>query len=922
MLQLLRNILTTKKPVVKKQDIARGYQKQPSIAAYLPWRDYNEEHQVFLLEDNKSLAVCFNIIPIACEARPQQMLEAIAQSLQNAIQNAIPCEKGNPWILQFFVQRQQNLSPVIDKIQQAIPVERHTEPLVQAHLNTLQQHLDYVTRPGGIFFDRQVTQQVFRGGIVKIYAVLYRRQSENKTQSSSRTTLEEIQQIARKLAEQWRACGLGVKRLSGAAFYQWLSAWFNPATEKSLLQMPFPKSDEKPFGWDLTEQLFFSAPESFEQGWLFSGQPHKVITVQNLSSQPSIGHLTAERKKGTDDKLFCLIDHLPEGSVFSMSIVLQAQSEVDLHLKIILDSAIGRHALAMKVKGEVEAAQQAIADGDYVLPCVMAVYIKGENLEQLHAHEAEVEVLLNSNGFKVITNDELYPIDAYLRYLPMAYDFYFDKKNTYRSRYLLLSDIVKLLPVYGRSRGTENPGMLMFNRGGEPWFYDIIADRSKNAHFLLLGETGTGKSNTLNSLIMHNLALYNPRFFIIDAGGSFDLLADYCQSLGLSVNKVKIDPKNPIALNPFADGLKVLDQLAALEEIQRQKFLAKTNEKITEELAKENPDSETIKPLADDESRDILGDMVLAALVMITGGEKKEEARIRRSDRMLIIDTIILAAETVKASGRSQMIATDIVDAFEQLTQKLNPERDGNKIRRGREMADSMRYFIKDPVSSQFFNTIGNPWPTADMTVVDFGLFAQEGYEAQRSIAFCGVFNKIQTLAEANQYSNRPLISVLDENHIFSKLPLLAAIETRGAKMGRKLGWWIWVATQNVKDFAEEARKMLPMFETWMCLALPPDEVEQIERFKPLTPEERLLCLSARKEKGKFTEGILLTPRIQTLFRVVPPRLYLVMAATEQHEKHERRQLMAKFHLSELEVLQYQAEQLMRASTQEFADVA
>ena len=39
---------------------------------------------------------------------------------------------------------------------------------------------------------------------------------------------------------------------------------------------------------------------------------------------------------------------------------------------------------------------------------------------------------------------------------------------------------------------------------------------------------------------MHTLALYKPRFFIIEAGGSFDLLADYCASLGLSVNKVKI----------------------------------------------------------------------------------------------------------------------------------------------------------------------------------------------------------------------------------------------------------------------------------------------------------------------------------------------------------------------------------------------
>ncbi|HVY53949.1 MAG TPA: conjugative transfer ATPase, partial [Gammaproteobacteria bacterium] len=548
--------IATSPPVVKNSDIARGYQKRPSIASYLPWRDYNERHKVFLLEDNQSLAVGFRITPLACEARPQAMLEAIAKSLQDALQNAIPCEKANPWILQLFVQREQNLSLVIEKIKQAIPAERHNEPLVKAHLQTLQKHIEYITRPGGVFFDQQVTQQIFRGGRLKVYAVLYRRNNTSSDKNQRRTHLEAIQHISRKLAEQWRACGLGVKRLTGEAFYHWLMPWFNPQPKQTagdvnalLSQITFPQDQEKPFGWDLSEQLFFSAPESHNEGWLFDGRPHKVITIQNLSSEPVIGHITAERKRGTDDKVFNLIDHLPEGSIFSLSIVFQAQSEVELHLKLIHDSAVGRHALAMKVKGEIEEAQQAIANGDYLLPTVMAVYIQGDNYDQLQEREAHTEVLLNSNGFKVITDDELHPVDAYLRYLPMSYDFHFDKKNTYRSRYLLLSDIAKLLPVYGRSCGTENPGMLMFNRGGEPWFYDIIADRTKNAHFLLLGETGTGKSNTLNFLIMHNLALYNPRFFIIDAGGSFDLLADYCQSLGLQVHKVKIDPKNPISLN-------------------------------------------------------------------------------------------------------------------------------------------------------------------------------------------------------------------------------------------------------------------------------------------------------------------------------------------------------------------------------------
>ena len=693
--------LMTNDAIVKTNDIARGYQRQPMITKYLPWRDYNEKHKLFLLEDNRSLATCFNLTPIPCEARPAIMMEEIAKSISEAIKNAIPCEKNNPWILQVFVERQLDLSLQYAQIENAIPDKQKNSALTKAHLKTLKVHLDYVSRKEGIFFDQQVTNQIFRGGYLSVRAILYRRIKDEKENNSRRTSVEEIIRVSRKFADQLRACGLKIKRMRGEEFYQWMVRWFNPKPKQTqddvnllLQQVTFPKTDEKPFGWDLAENIFFNAPESFEQGWLFDGLPHKVMTIQSLTTNPAIGHISAERKRATDDKVFNLIDHLPEGSVLSMAVVLQAPGEVELHLKTIADSAVGHHALAMKVKGEVETAFESIANGDYLFPLVMALYLRGDDLDDLREKEAHAEVLLNSNGFKVITDDELFPVDAYLRYLPMCYDFAFDKKNTYRSRYVLLSEIAKLLPFYGRSRGTENPGFIAFNRGGEPWFHDIIKDKTKNAHFLLLGETGTGKSNLLNFLLMHQLALYNPRLFIIEAGGSFDLLADYCAHLGLKVNKVKIDPRHPISLNPFAHGLKMLDQIEALDQAAKSRFLEKESEKLIQEQ-KEN--TKPIEENDDDESRDILGEMVIAALVMITGGEEKEEERIRRADRMLVMDAIIDAAYYVKNQGGNQMIASDIVDAFERLALKLDPIRDSDKVKRTREMADGMRYFTQRP---------------------------------------------------------------------------------------------------------------------------------------------------------------------------------------------------------------------------------
>lgn len=49
-----------------------------------------------------------------------------------------------------------------------------------------------------------------------------------------------------------------------------------------------------------------------------------------------------------------------------------------------------------------------------------------------------------------------------------------------------------------------------------------------------------------------------------------------------------------------------------------------------------------------------------------------------------------------------------------------------------------------------------------------------------------------------------------------------------------------------------------------------PDEVEKISRFRELSPAQKSMMLSARKESGKFTEGVLLAKGKEYLFRVVP----------------------------------------------------
>ncbi|MCY1380977.1 conjugative transfer ATPase [compost metagenome] len=71
--------------------------------------------------------------------------------------------------------------------------------------------------------------------------------------------------------------------------------------------------------------------------------------------------------------------------------------------------------------------------------------------------------------------------------------------------------------------------------------------------------------------------------------------------------------------------------------------------------------------------------------------------------------------------------------------------------------------------------------------------------------------------------------------------------------------------------------------------------------------------LSARKEAGKFTEGVILSKNMEVLFRAVPPSLYLALAQTEPEEKAERFQLMQQHGCSELDAAFKVAERIDRA---------
>ncbi len=866
------------------------YQEPPSFTDLLPWVEYNPKQKSFLLEDGVSVAALFELSVVSTEARSPDYLRTLRDAVQTVLTDAIP-EEDAPWVLQLYVQDEPSLDAFAESLAHyPAPFLRHTA-FTQHQTAVMHAHLLRISKPGGLFVDEAVTGSTWRAKRRVVRAALYRRMDERQREQISAD--DELSDVANKLVAAFVSAGIRAERQGGKALYEWMLAWFNPApvaglesTDSIVKTVPYPGDDKLPFGYEFAEQLCLSTPRSEAGVWWFNEQPHSIVTVQGLRRAPDIGHLTAERNAG--DHAYALFDRLPEHTVMALTLTVKPQHEVRDQIAAVRRAAVGESAEAAMTREDADAAERDMVGGNKLYPLDIAFYTRGDDPRSLQANINRINALLLPNGLQTIRSTaDLLRLDSYIRYLPMAYDVTLDKRRR-RSRLVFSRHAANLLPIYGRSRGTGHPGLVFFNRGAEPLVFDPLNanDRKKNAHALILGPTGAGKSALLVYLLQQMLAVYRPRVFIIEAGGSFDLLAQHLQHHGLSVHQVTLNPNANVSLPPFADAIRLHGSRAHLE--------------IDEHHDTDDQESEY---------RDILGEMEIAARIMITGGDDREDARMTRADRLMIRQAIYTAAQTAHDQNKTLVLTEDVVAALQGIGRDDALAKD--RRARATEMADGMALFCSG-LAGRFFNRRGKQWPAVDVTLLDMGLLAREGYEDQLTVAYLSIMSHINALVERHQHDQRPTLVVTDEGHIITTNPLLSRYVVKITKMWRKLGAWFWIATQNLEDFPDASRRMLNMMEWWLCLVMPKEEVDQIARFKDLTDEQRRLLMSARKEPGKFTEGVVLADSLEALFRNVPPPLSLALAMTEKHEKAERAKIMRELNCSELEAVYVMAERIAR----------
>ncbi|ALL36149.1 MULTISPECIES: conjugative transfer ATPase [Serratia] len=887
------------------KDEQQVYHANPSIVDYLPWAEFLDREQCILLDDGVSVGAVFDITPVATEGRTDDRLEQMRDTVEDALQDSFDEHDENPWIVQFFCQDENNVDAYLDRLKGYIKPHAQGSQLSESWLKETERHLRGIARPEGLFKDTLITDQPWRGQQRRTRMVVYRWIGKGNTDPMPPIAM--LNQTCERVTGALNGAGVVCVRQNGGQVHDWLLRHFNPSPEwvdKGVLYRDAAYFDSRdtpegamPVQNDFAETLLFTPPVSDpDQGvWWFDNQAHCAIPVEKLRRPPEPGTITGEMKRG-EKKINALMDMFPEGTMLCMTIVVQPQDTLENDFNKLSKNAVGENTESGRVRQDVAQVKEYLGNRHKLYRAGITFLLRAGDLTTLNHKRVELTNVLLGAGLQPVRPEfDVAPLNTYLRALPMCFNPETDKKHWY-TRLTWVQHLAGLLPVTGRETGTGNPGLSFFNRGGDILTVDPLNkhDRSQNAHMLYFGPTGAGKSATLCATLTQTMAVHRPRLFVAEAGNSFGLLADYFESQGLTVNKVSIKPGSGVSLPPFSFAHKLIEELSSLELDES-------------ELRDIDADDD------DEDKRDYLGEMEISARMMITGGDQKEEAELKRADRAMIREALLMAAKSAFDEQR-QMLPSDLQNALYAISNdSANEKRNPQRRAKAAEMAEALGMFTQaGSFEAELFNREGSLWPEADVTLIDLGHLAREGYEAQMALTMVSLTNTINNIAERDQYSERDIVFAVDEAHIVTVNPLLAPYMTKIVKMWRKLGAWLWLATQNLKDFPDIAEKMLNMAEWWVCLTMPPEEVNDIARFKALTEEQKAVLLSASKLSGCYTEGVVLSKKLEALFRAVPPSLYLALGMTEKEEKAERRALMQEFGCSELEAARRVAQKLDR----------
>ncbi|OEE35295.1 conjugative transfer ATPase [Vibrio genomosp. F10 str. ZF-129] len=941
-----------------------------SFGKYMPYMGYCQETDIFSFDDGNNYGIVFDVKPLATEGRSTDYKREVAIEIVKTLSNSFQeyDEADGEWVLQQYRWKDTDLESLADEAYEYADAYAKESPLAEVVLKgMMKKHFKSCAAEDGLFTDNVVTRQPFVGGIERTKLVIYRRLGPDSLKRKRKVNAKkELETLATGLEQSLKKIGIDLVRNTEFDFFYWLIKFFNDKPEgqssKDYFENIVPKVN---LDGDLPENvqanLFLNRPryEAEENLYTIGETHHKLVRVNGLNGMTDIGHLTGEVE--TSASSTCITDQLPAGTMMCMTSVFCTKEFVQGLLnrkEAVSQSNLSPGNAIMREK--IQYHRECLGH-DHVRPTMTSLcfYVRGRDKDELHDRYSSVcNTLVSANLTPIQERGYIDPLaaNAFIYNLPMCFDPTIPNAKKCLVP-IYLHDVGNLSFFFGREVGSGNPLLLMFNRSGSVLTKDIMVkkDRQANAHMLVTGTTGAGKSATLVYLTLLLIAIKRPRLYIIEAGGSFRHVVGFIKDHGMTVNEKRItpsDPKNDYYcpnLCPFSDlvllindGVVELDdeeiQIAsfnqsaapdvrktftiesgisfehldgdggslhevlmeeAKEEIESHWALIKKEQEFDKARVKAINKGESFTEIFEEsEQKDRLGEIELIAFSMITSGEEKEMNRFYQSDKRYLRQALMNAGKLGYINNFTPNVQTVADELFRMAEDKSNKRLLEQQRVRLFDMAGALENYTQGFDGDLLNKVPANDdeiFPDVDVTVIDLATLAKPGKEALLGVVYVSILQRLNALAEKYQMTGRLLIKITDECHLVTKNVLTSLYIVKVIKLWRKLNGFAWMATQNLKDFPGEAEKMLSMME-WIMMLLPTKkEVELLEALKPLTDEQKTMALCARKQEHSYTEGCLFGADFNALFRCVQPSESLAMAGTDGEEKLEIDQLAKQY---------------------------
>lgn len=863
---------------------------RPSFADYLPFRAYDPEDRVFILDDDVSVGAVFRLGAADLDARAPERLAEFNDQLDHALRVLPIDDEDFPYIVQLYLESREPAN-IADALAAATPEALRETAFSRAWRAAMREHFALMCSPRGIFDDERVrvsSEQAkgWRAIEQQIHLCVYRKAPAKAWQHRRYRPGQQLNTAITPFLSALEALGVRVRRQDEAGLRDWLLPWLTPVVpgyaspQDYLAAQPLPPPEERGASWDLAQHLVQIPPqpipdrdEERDRGvWRFGPRYTRYLTFQGIDFPPEDGVLTMDRQVGSVVQA-CPWDRLPAESILTWTIVPRGPQAIDRHLdwmQLKVDQT--RSDSAAAAREEVAAAKAARRQHQLIFNVQMGIYLRAPSLAMLEECTLQTENVLTQTPWRAIPAQyDLIADDSFVRNLPMVYDWRFDRRHALRSRLTYTAHLAATLPFYGRATGTDHPCYVMYRRDGQIYTLNPFhaGDRARVAHTVLFGPTGSGKSATSVALAMQSMAVNRPRQIFIEKGNSMGLMVAYYARHGLQTRQILFNRGQDVCYPPYVETHRALAEHRG-------------------ELAADGDE---------DEQRSYLTEMLYMTELMVTGGRPREIEALTSSDRAVLQDALIRALEACTRDGRPHARPEDV---RAQLLQMAEAEPIAAIQLSIRHMADALQLWTRG-LRGHFFNRYGHGFAEEDEVVhIDLGLLTANGNEDMLALAVLSLLANLTAWSERHQASGRSTEVWFDEGHYISKTPLTVKGFIVGTKVWRKLHTWLIFATQDFSDFSEEARQILSQAEFWFLLSMGAAEARQVAQFRDLTAEERHLLTLPLKEPGRFVEGVMLAEKYPpALLRFVPPALALALAHTEGDEKNRRLQLMDAHGLTE-----------------------